>query len=167
MEYQYKYKYNNKCASCKFLKFQTKRKQMILQHAAMFNGDMPLKAVWHRFGIVPSYESFAHHCKNHIKKIERHPIVTGVSENTPLKALTSDLSDVLIKPHEQVLDEFIDQFAQGVKQRQFKLTVKDGLTALKLKADIVKGDKDRKKDILKMMVGAYDVPDRPPERTET
>lgn len=166
----YKYKYSKQCSVCKFLKHRPHIRDAVLNEAEYFEGNLKMTDMHRKYGTGLGYDSFRMHFYRHVSKIPRSTYVTAINEKEPIKKALRE-GQVLIRPdqragaHEQTLDEFIAQFDQAVREKQFKLTVKDGLQAIKIKADMEKANKDRSKDIMKMMLGATGESAGPPERT--
>jgi len=152
-----KYKYSPHCATCKYLRFHPKEK-LILANINRFNTASAMTMFDFHKLYMPrdvTYASVRNHVLKHISVIKKATMVTIVNEDSP-EAKEAEKVEVVESKKEQferTLDEFINQFDEGLRARKFNLTVKDGLTALKIKADIVGKNKDRKKDILKAMMG--------------
>jgi hypothetical protein len=164
------YKYSAKCATCVFLRRHPKEK-LILANINRFNNASAMTMLDFQKLYAPSvnYPSIQHHVKTHIRIVKKPTATMIVNENEPeaKKIIEVEAKKAEKEQFERTLDEFIDQFDEGLRSRQFKLTVKDGLTALKIKADIANKNKDRKADVLKALAGARGERSGSPERTET
>lgn len=81
------------------------------------------------------------HCLNHLKK---HQITI------PLPPVVTQLTDDSKSYHENVALDTVKKYHKLLKDDKIKLTAKDGLSAIKLLADIDKSNKDRKVDLVKL-----------------
>lgn len=170
-----KYKYSKGCLSCKYFKYHPKEK-LVLANIRNFNNYSHMTVLDFQKIYTPdlSYASLRKHVNNHISIVKPPPVNTivphyeGKRESQESKQLALKSEEQASKEDfENTLDEFISQFDEAIRLKQLKLTVKDGLQALKIKADLVSKNKDRKADILKKMIGARGERIGPAERTET
>lgn len=161
----YKYKYHKRCSVCLFCRRHPDVKKVIV-NLKLFNPNGPSidEAIRH-YKLPLKKTSIWNHCQKHMSVVETKVINRAINDREPIKNLGVDVVGNAQAAHESTLDEFIAQFDSAVRNKELKMTVKDGLSAIKIKADIQKADKDRKKDILKLMVGA-DEQRRPAERTQ-
>lgn len=148
---EFKHKYSKRCVVCKFVKTHSKAKEDYAHiRAANPSGHMSIRMFQSKW--MPSTSTFSihNHFKKHVFKVDEQTktIVVPTSQKEVQNASNSKAA------HESTLDTFITQFDEAVRKRELKITVKDGLSAIKIKADIEKANKDRKKDILKAMIGA-------------
>lgn len=147
---------NKQCKSCKWLRYHREIRALQLTELKMFNPQAVLgaQAFMDKYAIPLPYPVFARHLRNHIimaKNKPQEPMV--LVTNKPVEKLLEVLAPN-VNEHEQALDSFIAQFDEAVRSRQIKMTAKDGLQAIKIKADIENRNKDRSKDVFKMMMGA-------------
>lgn len=158
------YKYSKTCSACVWLSRRPKEKT-ILANINRYNNASAMTLLDFKRLYAPdlSYESLRHHLAKHVRVVRKPTATIMLNEEAPeaQEIIKVEAEKAKKEQFEQTLDEFIDQFDEGLKNRQFKLTVKDGLTALKIKADIASKNKDRKADILKKMIGARGDQDRP------
>lgn len=115
----------------------------------------------------PSRGAVYMHLKNHkfamhnpaqfLKTAEKRLENEGKGEVLQLigSALNSETVEVLSqKPnHIEVLDAIISEGREQILNRKIKLKPSDVLTAVKIKADIEKGQKDRTKDLIQTLAG--------------
>lgn len=57
------------------------------------------------------------------------------------------------EPHIEALDLYIDEFAESIKKGTIKMSATNGLQAIKIKSEILKGNKDRTADLVKTLAG--------------
>lgn len=116
-----------------------------------------------QYNVDISYTTVMGHMKRHLK-----PMFDAQKEKAAIKEFIGNeklvtqnqLKEVVTGEvisekanHEAALDNFIDKFQTMVRNDEIQITATTGLQAIKIKAEIQKGNKDRKLDALKLMMG--------------
>lgn len=153
----YKYKYTAKCSVCKWIRYHPNVKEAMITELKYFNPQsLMTDADFMRKYAIPTHRlSFQRHYKVHVSKIE-NKTVSITNEKEPIRKVMGELVVGAPGSHEAPLKAFIAQFNEKIENRELPITVKDGLQAIKIMADIEKTKKDDKKDLLKIMMGSYE-----------
>ena len=153
----YKYKYFSRCNSCVWLRRHPNVKKALITELRYFNPQSLIGETdfIRKYAMPVDRLSLYRHARKHVMKIEKVQEVTVINDKEPIRKVMGDL--ILDKPgfHETPLKTFIHQFNQKLENEELPITVKDGLAALRLAADIEKTKKDLKKDVVQIMAGAF------------
>lgn len=153
-----KYKYSKSCTTCKYLWHKRSVKSAMANELAILNNGkgLDIKNFHRKYSMEVEYQSFLRHCQKHIFIVEDKPQVTLTSFGDKKAIQQAFATPAYAGRHEQALDEYINQFYAELKDKSLTMTVKDGLQAIKIKADIESKKRDDKKDVLKMLMGTHE-----------
>jgi hypothetical protein len=150
--------YNKYCAHCRYLKKYQGYCQELF-HSKYFDtqAQLSLPDVLRKYDVKTPVQSVYNCLKRHhaqyAKPEQRAVTRLGINIQTELQATESLLEQPngITTNHELGLDEFIDMGRRKVAAGEIAITGQTYLTAIKVKADIEKTNKDRKLDMLKTM----------------
>lgn len=161
-------KYSKRCKTCQLAKKnKIFRTRLAMSKYVNPMGHETVLDILEDFPEAPTYNQVYSHLKKH-KFAYIKPLTNIKIQNTRLEnerkaqaativqsALEGEVVEALKAqdPHVQVLDQFISIFGDQVRSKDVKIKASDGLKAIQIKADILKGNKDRTADLVKTLAG--------------
>lgn len=146
--------YNKYCKHCKYMKRHGAYTQDLFESKYFEkNGQLSLPETMKKYQVDIPVQTIYNCLKRHHHNYTDKPdfILNGKGELiTATEKLISQPSEGE-RVHEMGLDEFINQGREMVARGEIAITASNYITAIKVKAEIEKSNKDRKLDLLKTM----------------
>lgn len=147
-------KYSKRCVHCKYMKKKPGYTYRVF-NSKYFNsqGQESLPDVWRSFGVDMHPQTIYNCLKRHFKNYKPAVSMTLNGDISQKLAATEGLLEgrIPLNSHEVGLEEFISQGREMVRRGEMAITASNYITAIKVKSEIDRTNKDRKLDLLKTM----------------
>lgn len=163
-------KYSKRCKTCQFMKKDKKFRERIYKSTYFFpDSHENIVDILDDYGGPLSVSMVYRHLKDHkFAQLlpDRKKAISEKRIQNETKDQATELAKAVIggemiektlldkQQHIQALDTYISQFRDEVLKGKVKITAANGLAAIKIRADIEKGQKDRTKDIIASLIMA-------------
>ena len=161
-------KYSKRCATCQFMRKNPKFRFRVYNSSKYVIGSHEsIIDIFEDVRPPVSLQMLYSHLKNHkfaeMSPDKRRKLADRRLANEGLiaspqsivkQALENEVADYQQKPfHLQTLDTAISEFNIGIREGKIKLNAATGLTAIKLRIDYERSQKDRSTDLIKTLAG--------------
>ena len=146
-----------RCQTCDYMKHNRGwYRQLLMTNYFEPNAPESPGAFYNRTSPPMPLRAFYNHLQHHttlqkrkLANLKEGKGTSKIKEMAP-EALIGEVLKQGDSSYEDALDDTIAQFHTAIKTNQIPITLAGGLQALKIKADIVKGQRDTKVDLVKL-----------------